>query len=80
MKSFREALLSLFAIGIVLYLYFVAGGVALLSLCGFLLHRDGPETPDHFPVRANASLPHQTYATGEPSLGIAIKQGPEKLS
>ena len=29
MKSFREALLSLFAIGIVLYLYFLAGGVAL---------------------------------------------------
>jgi hypothetical protein len=47
MKLFREALLCFFVIAIVLYLYFVAASATLLSLCGFVPHRDKPATIHH---------------------------------
>ena len=65
MKLLREMVLCFFVVGVVLYLYFVAAGVALLSLCGFLSHRNGPATLHHFTIAANASLRNQTHTTGE---------------
>jgi hypothetical protein len=55
MRLLREALLCLFVIAIVLYLYSVAAGVALLSLCGFFSHRDEPEAVRHVKIVSNRS-------------------------
>ena len=63
MKLLREALLSLFVGGVVLYLYFVAEGTALLSLCGFLSYRNGPVTLHHF--TGTRSLQNRTDADRE---------------
>jgi hypothetical protein len=38
MRLLKESLLSLLVIGVLLYLYFVAAGTALLARCGF--HRE----------------------------------------
>jgi hypothetical protein len=63
MKLLREALLSLFVGGVVLYLYCVAAGAALLSLCGFFSHRNGPAMLHHFTVAEN--LQNRTYTGHE---------------
>jgi hypothetical protein len=65
MRLLREGLLSIFVVTAVLYLYLLAAGAALLSLCGFLSHLNEPKTLDHFTVAANASLRNQTRASGE---------------
>lgn len=67
MSLLRETVLSLFVMGLVLYLYFVAAGAALLSLCGFLSHRDGPETLHHFTVTVDVNLRDPTHTTQQRS-------------
>ena len=47
MRLFREALLSAIVMGVVLYLYLVAGGAVLLGICGFVSHRDKPAPVYH---------------------------------
>jgi hypothetical protein len=44
MRLLREGLLSSAVMGVVLYLYVVAGGALLCSICGVVLHRDKPPT------------------------------------
>jgi hypothetical protein len=42
MRVLKELLLSLFVMGVVLSLYFVAAGTALVSFWGFSFHRGEP--------------------------------------
>ena len=46
MRFLKEALLSFFVMGLVLYLYVVAAGAVLFSLC-FVSHRDKPAVVHH---------------------------------
>jgi hypothetical protein len=55
MRALKEALLSFFAFSVVLYLYFVAAGAALVSRCGFFLRRDGPETLHRLKIAAKVT-------------------------
>jgi hypothetical protein len=52
MRVLKEALLSAIIMGIVLYLYIVAGGTVLCSICGVVLHRDKPPTVHHSKIAA----------------------------
>jgi hypothetical protein len=52
MRFVREALLSVIVIGVVVYLYFVAGGVLLFYVCGLSSSGGGPEAPDHLKIAA----------------------------
>jgi hypothetical protein len=65
MRFLRESLLSFFVVAVVLYLYFIAAGAALLSLWGFLLHRDGLETLHHLKVLRDVTSSNQIHTTGE---------------
>jgi hypothetical protein len=65
MRFLKESLLSLFVVAVVLYLYFVAAGAALLSLCGLLLPPDGLETLHHLKALTDVTSPNQIHTTGE---------------
>ena len=54
MRLLREALLAAIVMGIVLYLYIVAGGAVLCSICGVVLHRDRPPTVHHSKIAPGA--------------------------
>jgi hypothetical protein len=53
MRFLKESLLSFFVVTVVVSLYFLAAGAALLSLCGFVSDRDGPETPYRSAIAKN---------------------------
>jgi hypothetical protein len=55
MRLLREALLSALVMGVVLYLYLVAGGAVLCSLCGFVSHRDKPAAVHRLKIAADVN-------------------------
>lgn len=55
MRLFKESLLSLFVVGVVLSLYFLAAGAALFNFYGFVSHRDKPEAVHHLKIAANVN-------------------------
>lgn len=55
MRLLRETLLSLFVMGVVLYLYLVAGGIVLCGICGFVSHRDKPAAVHHSKMAADVN-------------------------
>lgn len=54
MRLLKESLLSFFVAGVVLSLYVLAAGAAFFSFCGFVPHRDEPETRAEIPLRGIA--------------------------
>jgi hypothetical protein len=59
MRFLREALLSMLVIGLVLYLYVVAAGAVLCSMCGFVSHRQKPAAIHHSKLAAGTdSMSH----------------------
>ena len=52
MRVLREALLSLFVMGIVLYVYLLAVGAALFEICGLASSGGQPETPHNLRIAA----------------------------
>jgi hypothetical protein len=53
MRFLKESLLLLFVLGVVVSLYFLAASAALFGLCGFVSHRDEPDTLDHAAIATN---------------------------
>lgn len=60
MRVLREGLVSIFVVAVVLYLYFLAAGAALLSLCGSL-HTGTDQTPASFYSRGECEFASDTY-------------------
>jgi hypothetical protein len=52
MRFLREALLSVFAMGVVLYLYLVAAGTALLNVCSLAPSGGESEATHHLKIAA----------------------------
>ena len=55
MRILREALLCFLVVAVVLSLYFVAAGAALLSFCGFVSKRSEPEAVHHMKIVTDGS-------------------------
>ena len=64
MRFLKESLLSLFVVGVVLCLYFLAGVAVLLTVRGSRERGPKRESLRHFEVAADRNLRDRTHTTG----------------